>query len=645
MSSTNNNNFTRGAQLWAHNMRMAIQGVKNICFVGLGFVLILLAIRCYQYLTFETIYYFLIQYYAEFKLDVAPLFGPQPVIFIDYYSLSKGVFVHTGAEQFIDDFWQRTQYGAILNGFLSWAIRDALFEIVVTFTAGCACALVLFTYRGHDILGIKKLRGSDLVTVPQLRRLLKRERQASKIRISGLPLVKDSETQHLLLTGTTGAGKTNMLNELLPQIRLRKNRAIIFDVTGEFVDRFYNPKTDIILNPLREGGANWLPWNDCHTDEEYNNLAAAFVDGESIKSDRYWEDAARAVLVEAFKKEATTKSIESMLRVINRGELKEFCEYFADTDAAGYVSKEAEKGTASVRSTLISKIERLKYLQDGGDFSIKDWVNGKEDSGWLFVTSTPNELDTLKPLISAWANIAIKGILDRPHSGKNNKMWFVLDEMPAMQKIPSLSMVLAQGRKYGACVVAGIQNIAQLDRIYDKSGAQELLDLFRTKFFFAVSDNNIAEYASKSLGEVEIDETKESLSYGSNTMRDGVNINSAQKIKRLVLPDEVKNLPARTCFVKLCGNYPITKLEVKLQVYGWFSMFLFKLFRKSSRGRVKPPTIQVGPASAETPGTANNSIATIADSTATKESQETNALSNPASSVLSDKRQLFNNAQ
>lgn len=212
-----------------------------------------------------------------------------------------------------------------------------------------------------------------------------------------------------------------MLRELLPQIRARKNRAIIFDVTGEFVDRFFNPKTDLILNPLVENSVNWLPWNDCQSDEEYNNLAAAFVDGESIKSDRYWEDAARTVLVEALKKQESTKSIESMLHIINRAELKDFCEYFADTDAAGYVSKEAEKGTASVRPTLANKIKELKYLKDQGDFSIKDWVNGENKQGWLFISSKPNDLDTLRPLLSAWANIAIKGMLDRPHSGSNEE--------------------------------------------------------------------------------------------------------------------------------------------------------------------------------------------------------------------------------
>jgi type IV conjugative transfer system coupling protein TraD len=565
MSSTSNSNFTRGAQLWAHNMRMIMQGIKNICFFGLACIFGLIAFRLSQYTTFQTIYYFIIKCYVDFKLSIGAFFYGKHQIVIDFYSISKGHFVHMRAEEYNYLFQKVMPYGARINQVLLWIKQDAFFEVVVSFAVGCFLALILFTYRGGGILGIKKLRGSDLVTPKQLAKILRRAKEASKIIISGLPLVKDSETQHLLLTGTTGAGKTNMLKELIPQIRNSGDRAIIFDVTGEFVDRFYNPETDLILNPLVENSVSWLPWNDCHTDEEYNNLAAAFVDGESIKTDRYWEDAARTVLVEALKKQESTRSIESMLHVINRADLKDFCKYFSDTDAAGYVSREAEKGTASVRSTLASKVKELKYLKDKGDFSIKEWINGENRKGWLFVSIKPNDLDTLRPLLSAWANIAIKGMLDRPHSGENEKMWFVMDELPAMQKIPSLAMVLAQGRKYGACMVAGIQNIAQLERIYGPASSQELLDLFRTKFFFAVGDNTIAEYASKSLGEIEIDETKESLSYGSNTIRDGVNINSSIRMKRLVLPDEIKNLEPNSCFVKLCGNYPITKLKVDLQ--------------------------------------------------------------------------------
>ncbi|KJV70444.1 ftsK/SpoIIIE family protein, partial [Orientia tsutsugamushi str. TA716] len=53
-----------------------------------------------------------------------------------------------------------------------------------------------------------------------LAKMLKSAKKASKIRFGGLPLVKNSERLHILITGTTGTGKTNMLNELLPQIRL-----------------------------------------------------------------------------------------------------------------------------------------------------------------------------------------------------------------------------------------------------------------------------------------------------------------------------------------------------------------------------------------------------------------------------------------
>lgn len=464
MSRASNSNFTRGAQLWAHNIRMILQGLRNVCIFGLAFVIGLLAVRISQYMTFASFYYFLIERYVQFKLAIGAFFYGKGKIGITFYSLEQHRFIFRNAQDFEYKFWQVTNHGLVIKRFSQWVAAQGITEVLLAFVIGSTLSLVYFIYRGRNIIGTMKLRGSELVSVPELKKLLQRARQASKIQISGLPIVKDSETQHILLTGTTGAGKTNMLKELLPQIRLRQNRAIIFDVTGEFVDRFFNPATDIILNPLHDNSVDWLPWNDCHTDEEYDNLAAAFVDGESITSDRYWEDAARKVLSEAFKKEKDNRSIESLLQIIGKAPLYEFSEYFADTFAAAFVSKEAEKGTASVRATLLNKIERLKHLKDGGRFSIKHWVNSG-GSGWLFITAKPNELDTLRPLISAWANIAINGMLDRPHSGRNEKMWFVMDELPAIQKIPSLAMVLAQGRKYGACLVAGIQNIAQLERI------------------------------------------------------------------------------------------------------------------------------------------------------------------------------------
>ncbi|HNA62659.1 MAG TPA: type IV secretion system DNA-binding domain-containing protein, partial [Rhabdochlamydiaceae bacterium] len=40
-------------------------------------------------------------------------------------------------------------------------------------------------------------------------------------------------------------------------------RAIVVDITGEFVEKYYQPSCDIILNPFDPKSAQWHPWAEC----------------------------------------------------------------------------------------------------------------------------------------------------------------------------------------------------------------------------------------------------------------------------------------------------------------------------------------------------------------------------------------------
>jgi hypothetical protein len=151
MSSANNSNFTRGAQLWAHNMRMALQGVKNICFFGLASVFGLLALRIAEYMSLQTLYYWVIERYAQCKLSMGTFFYGDQQINIDFYSIDKGYFVHKRAEEFIHQFWHITPYGKTIDNFLAWLRQDAFAEVIIIFGAGCFIALILFTYKGYNI--------------------------------------------------------------------------------------------------------------------------------------------------------------------------------------------------------------------------------------------------------------------------------------------------------------------------------------------------------------------------------------------------------------------------------------------------------------------------------------------------------------
>ena len=88
-------------------------------------------------------------------------------------------------------------------------------------------------------------------------------------------------------------------------------------------------------------------------------------------------------------------------------------------------------------------------------------------------------------------------------------------------------------------------------------------DQFNTRFMFRVGDQNTAQILSATLGQVETLEVQESLSFGANTIRDGVNLNTLEKKHNLVMPTEIIKLPNLACFVKLAGNCPITKLTFK----------------------------------------------------------------------------------
>lgn len=140
---------------------------------------------------------------------------------------------------------------------------------------------------------------------------------------------------------------------------------------------------------------------------------------------------------------------------------------------------------------------------------------------------------------------------------------FVMDELPALQRLPSLKTGLAELRKYGGCILAGLQSIPQLEEIYGRAASQNMLNLFNTFLFFRNNDPTTSQWISKVLGEREQQEIQENLSYGAHAMRDGVSLNPTSKTTPLVLPTEIGSLQDLEAYLKLPGSWPITKLKVR----------------------------------------------------------------------------------
>jgi len=137
----------------------------------------------------------------------------------------------------------------------------------------------------------------------------------------------------------------------------------------------------------------------------------------------------------------------------------------------------------------------------------------------------------------------------------SRRLWFFADEVAALNKMEALPSLLAEGRKYGAAAVLGFQNMAQLRLKYGKDGATALLDLLNTKLIFRSGDPEIAEYASKVLGEAEIERRNEGEQMGRGG-RDGTNLSQQIQREPLVMPSQLMNLEKFHAYLVLPDDYP-----------------------------------------------------------------------------------------
>lgn len=79
-------------------------------------------------------------------------------------------------------------------------------------------------------------------------------------------------------------------------------------------------------------------------------------------------------------------------------------------------------------------------------------------------------------------------------------------------------------------------------KTYGRQEAESILDPFNTKIFFRYPESSTQTWISKVLGDKEEIEPQENISYGANSMRDGVSLSHHTRQKPLVMPTELSQL-------------------------------------------------------------------------------------------------------
>src|SRR4026207_1359486 len=99
-----------------------------------------------------------------------------------------------------------------------------------------------------------------------------------------ITIPRADETEHIMLLGDPGTGKSQTIHHFLLQIAARRpaEAVVIYDPACEFIKRHYNQQRgDVILNPTDQRSPYWSPSIELHTLTDKKLLAESFLPGKS----------------------------------------------------------------------------------------------------------------------------------------------------------------------------------------------------------------------------------------------------------------------------------------------------------------------------------------------------------------------------
>ncbi|WP_052130544.1 type IV conjugative transfer system coupling protein TraD [Erwinia typographi] len=574
--SLNARDFTQGGQVLKYMIGMFMQIMNIASYWVMMFTLVIFLAWMLLRLTLQAFLhgsaYWLIKWFImPFKHVTGKTPGGSWTFHFERPTGEVVTFKHTALQVMTDPYFIQMGQAVKNAAFYGWGI--AAFTFV-----GTIMAITWYLgQKGKKQRDNEQTGGRDLVDNPQaINRLLKKAGVMSPLSICGLHILKDSEMQNFAFHGTVGSGKSTALNDLLTQLRARGDRVIVYDKGNNFIPTFYRQDKDKILCPFDERCAPWDLWEECQTIGDFENFATSLLPDSSGSSDPFWVLSARSLFVATARRMAREKdrSIGELLKKLMSISLADLRQFLDGTDAANLVDGSIEKTAMTIRTILTTYVRSLRYLQ-GLDqsgrhpFNIRDWLHTEDASGdnpWIFISSDGQNHNALKPLLSAWLYMTMSGILGLKAS-RERRIWLLMDEIPSLHKLPILSEFCAEGRKFGGCLVAGLQNFPQLEVCYGPVQAKDIWDLLNTRIFYRAPSGEVATFVQKEIGERRHKKFRDQYSYGVDIIRDGVSFSKDEVNEFLVSYSDVQRLNDLECYVTLPGDWPVVRMKLPWKAY------------------------------------------------------------------------------
>ncbi|EDG1208878.1 MULTISPECIES: type IV secretion system DNA-binding domain-containing protein [Enterobacteriaceae] len=551
--------LNRGGQVMMHFLRMLHQTLSRY-FKIVFFIYALVTIAVTYQITERTDWYMGLKYGYSYTLT-------------ELIGLKKGkttLELPDGRKVMVKD--AQIVSSPMMQHHADTLISNLILALGISTIVALIAAWYLFRFilaKGKEESKDEYRRGAKLTSVDELidaaKDKIKEDGRMSRISIGNVPLIRYQENSGLAVVGSPGVGKSTIIRDVLRQLRAQKRKAVLYDISGEFVKRFYRPGKDVILNVFDTRSHSWDFWAEGKNPAMYDRMAKAAIPENNSGGDPFWTEAPRllfSALLEQLGNRYEIPSVEHLMNIILRMPNEKIANVVATTDARNVMNLELDKLAGSVRAVITAYTRNFKYLAlpTGPRFSFKKWARDEESDAWVFITVRDDMKDTLRPMITMMLESAMSSILTLDAS-EERLIGTSIDEAGTLQEIPSLPDFMSTCRKFGGFPILGFQSNAQTDVVYGDKKSQILIDGIGALAAFRINGSKGAAWLADQLGDQETEKSSENTSYGANDVRDATSINRQDKEQNIILKSMITALPDNTCYLKLGRGLPVAKLR------------------------------------------------------------------------------------
>lgn len=343
--------------------------------------------------------------------------------------------------------------------------------------------------------------------------------------------------KNLLLLGCPGSGKTNVLNQIVAQIRnwnslgASNGVSLIFDTKGDYISHpgFFKYGDYIIGNDLRYRDRSSI-WNlfdevlaDGNNPVDYESnareLSSILFKDRGSKTQPFFSNAARDIFAnmiiyfirrhrdDPVNRKDILNNYSFISFMLNKTPA-DFYKYFQIyPDMRGLISYIGD-GSSNQALGVFGELKCMIYdcfqgvfvkkpSSEKESFSIRKAIRNKGGKA-IYILYDLSVGETMTPIYRLLVDLALKEALSESSNGHTH---IFLDELKLLPKVTHLEDALNFGRSKKVSVVAGIQNVGQIYSIYGKELGQVILSGFGSTIALKTSDFESREYFSHLFGE------------------------------------------------------------------------------------------------------------------------------------------------